>query len=245
MITLAEVFAIAAHIQQRYRSLVLLAAFGQLRFGELVGLRRCHLILPPVRKPNDQEIAAGTDPDKPIDDGMPLLEVERSVSQLDSGEQRTKGPKSAAGVRTVALPTGILPELRHHLAIFAEPGHDGRLFIGPKGATPKRGNFHRLWKKALTGAEISTTALHLHDLRHTGGTMAARTGATLKEIMARLGQPSARAAMIYQHAISERDREIAEALNLMIAEARAAAKDAVEEPCDLGDDAEPGLAPVA
>ncbi|MGH3701399.1 MAG: tyrosine-type recombinase/integrase [Pseudonocardiaceae bacterium] len=244
VITLAEVFAIAAHIQPRYRALVLLAAFGQLRFGELVGLRRSHLTLPPSRKPNAQEIAAGADLGTPIDDGMPLLKVERTVSQLNSGEQRTKGPKSAAGARTVALPAGILPELRHHLAVFAEPGQDGRLFIGPKGATPKRGNFHRVWKKALTGAEISI-ALHLHDLRHTGGTMAARTGATLKEIMARLGQSSARAAMIYQHATSERDKEIAEALNLMIAEARAAAKDTAEEPGDPGGDAGPGLAPVA
>ncbi|MGH3792766.1 MAG: hypothetical protein ACRDQ9_18625 [Pseudonocardiaceae bacterium] len=63
---------------------------------------------------------------------------------------------------------------------------------------------------------------------------------TLQEIMARLGQSSARAAMIYQHATSGRDREIAEALNMMIAEARAAAKDAVGKPSDPG----PGLAPV-
>ena len=149
------------------------------------------------------------------------------MSQLDSGEQRTKGPKSMAGTRTVALPAGILPELRQHLEAFAEPGQDGRLFIGPKGATPKRGNFHRLWRKALESANVSTT-LHLHDLRHTGGTMTARTGATLKEIMARLGQSSTRAAMIYQHATSERDREIAEALNRMIAEARTAAENTTE-----------------
>ncbi|MGB8997487.1 MAG: hypothetical protein WCC65_19540 [Pseudonocardiaceae bacterium] len=74
---------------------------------------------------------------------------------------------------------------------FAEPGSGGQLFIDPRGATPKRGNFHRLWKKALEGAEISAD-LHLHDLRHKDGTMTARTGATLKEIMSRLGQPSPR-----------------------------------------------------
>ncbi|MGB8962185.1 MAG: tyrosine-type recombinase/integrase [Pseudonocardiaceae bacterium] len=80
--------------------------------------------------------------------------------------------------------------------------------MGPRGATPKRGNFHRLWKQALEGAEIGAD-LHLHDLRHTGGTMTARTGAALKEIMSRLGQSSPRAAIIYQHATSERDRKIA------------------------------------
>ncbi|MDQ3762438.1 MAG: site-specific integrase [Actinomycetota bacterium] len=244
VITLTEVFAIAAHIQPRYCALVLIAAFGQLRFGELVALRRDNLILLPARTPNDQEIAAGIDPAELIDDGIPVLKVERSVSQLNSGKQRTKKPKSAAGVRTVALPAGILPELRHHLEVFAEPGPKGRLFVGPKGATPKRGNFHRLWKKALAGAEVHP-ALHLHDLRHTGGTMTARTGATLKEIMARLGQSSARAAMIYQHATSERDREIAAALDLMIAEARAAVEGAAEQSRDRGDDEGLTLPPVA
>ncbi|MBV8996401.1 MAG: tyrosine-type recombinase/integrase family protein [Pseudonocardiales bacterium] len=235
VITLAEVFVIAAHIQPRYRALVLLAAFGQLRFGELVGLHRRHLTLPPPRKPNAQEIAAGIDPERLIDDGIPVLKVERTVSQLDSGEQRTKGPKSVAGTRTVALPAGILPELRHHLEAFAESGQDGRLFIGPKGATPTRGNFHRLWRKALESAHVSTT-LHLHDLRHTGGTLTARTGATLKEIMSRLGQSSTRAAMIYQHATSERDREIAEALNQMIAQARTAAENTTEQLPDADDE---------
>ncbi len=38
--------------------------------------------------------------------------------------------------------------------------------------------------------------------------------------MARLGQSSTRAAMIYQHATDERDQRIAEGLNLMIEAAR-------------------------
>jgi hypothetical protein len=44
--------------------------------------------------------------------------------------------------------------------------------------------------------------------------------------MSRIGHGSARAALIYQHATSERDQRIAEALNLMIEEARAAGEDA-------------------
>jgi len=52
--------------------------------------------------------------------------------------------------------------------------------------------------------------------------LAAQTGATLNEIMARLGQSSTRAAMIYQHATDDRDRQIAKALNLMIEAAREA-----------------------
>jgi hypothetical protein len=43
-----------------------------------------------------------------------------------------------------------------------------------------------------------------------------RTGATTKELMARLGHASPQAAMIYQHAASDRDRSIAEGLTAML-----------------------------
>jgi integrase len=55
--------------------------------------------------------------------------------------------------------------------------------------------------------------LTFHDLRHTGATMAAATGATLAELMARIGHSTPNAALIYQHATSERDHEIAAALS--------------------------------
>ena len=56
--------------------------------------------------------------------------------------------------------------------------------------------------------------LRLHDLRHTGNTtLAAATGASTKELMARMGHASAQAALIYQHATAERDRAIADALS--------------------------------
>lgn len=108
---------------------------------------------------------------------------------------------------------------------YAEAGPEGRLFIGPKGASPRRSSFNRVWKRALHNAGANPV-LHLHDLRHTGGTLAAQTGATLREVMSRIGHGSPRAALIYQHATSERDRRIAEAMDLMIREARAAGEEA-------------------
>jgi hypothetical protein len=47
-----------------------------------------------------------------------------------------------------------------------------------------------------------------------------QTGTTLKEVMARIGHSSTRAAMIYQHATRERDQAIAAALDALIDEAR-------------------------
>lgn len=69
--------------------------------------------------------------------------------------------------------------------------------------------------------------LHLHDLRHTGSTWS-QTGATLKEVMARIGHSSTRAAMIYQHATRERDQAIAAALDALIDEARKSTESDVE-----------------
>jgi hypothetical protein len=57
---------------------------------------------------------------------------------------------------------------------------------------------------------------HFHDLRHTGNNLAAASGASTRELMHRVGHGSMRAALIYQHATGERDREIADALQFRI-----------------------------
>jgi hypothetical protein len=54
--------------------------------------------------------------------------------------------------------------------------------------------------------------LHLHDLRHTGLTFAAATGATTAELIGRAGHASADAALWYQHATRDRDHVLARAL---------------------------------
>ncbi len=59
--------------------------------------------------------------------------------------------------------------------------------------------------------------LRWHDLRHTGAVLAAQTGATLAELMARLGHSTPGAALRYQHAAQGRDMEIAKALSAMVA----------------------------
>ena len=57
---------------------------------------------------------------------------------------------------------------------------------------------------------------HFHDLRHTGNNLAAASGASTRELMHRTGHGSMRAALIYQHATSERNREIAAAFDARI-----------------------------
>ena len=114
-------------------------------------------------------------------------------------------------VRGVGFPELIAPVLRWHLSCFGQDGDDGLVFTGPAGALLRRGNFRRrTWLTALAKAELSP--VHFHDLRHTGNNLTATAGANLRELMARMGHSSTRAALIYLHSTDERQREIADAL---------------------------------
>jgi integrase len=53
---------------------------------------------------------------------------------------------------------------------------------------------------------------HNHDLRHTGNTLTADAGANLRELMERMGHNSTRAALVYLHSTSDRQRTIADAV---------------------------------
>jgi integrase len=62
--------------------------------------------------------------------------------------------------------------------------------------------------------------LHFHDLRHVAATLAAETGAGVKEIMYRIGHSSPQAALRYQHATQRRDRSIADGISRLITQQR-------------------------
>ena len=70
------------------------------------------------------------------------------------------------------------------------------------GAPLVRSNFTVHWTRAR--AEVDLPAVRFHDLRHLSATLAATTGATTRELMARMGHSSPRAALIYQHAAADR-----------------------------------------
>ncbi|MEU5943822.1 hypothetical protein ABZ807_32770, partial [Micromonospora sp. NPDC047548] len=83
----------------------------------------------------------------------------------------------------------------------------------------------QLHRPAATGSAAKVSHLHsnhsasrrTHDLRHTGNTLAAASGASTRELMHPMGHATMRAALIYQHATGERDREIASAMDRRIA----------------------------
>jgi hypothetical protein len=118
-----------------------------------------------------------------------------SVSDTAAETAIDGDPKSRAGARTVAFPADIVSELADHLERFADPTPNGFVFIGPKGGRLRRSNFAEVWYRAR-GA-VGLPELYFHDLGHTGNTMAAAQGASLKELMVRMGHSSPRAALIY------------------------------------------------
>jgi integrase len=201
VIPLPTLLELLDQVPPRYRGLVLLATFASLRFGELAGLRRGHVDL----------------------DGC-AVRVVMSTAETDGGMLIDDDPKSRAGRRRVAFPKEITPELRWHLECFAQAGDDGLVFIGPKGGRLRRSTFRRIWTKARNA--VGLPDLHFHDLRHTGNTMAAGQGASLRELMERMGHSSSRAALIYQHATQERDEAIAAGMGKLLRQARRKAKTA-------------------
>lgn len=90
-----RMIALSELVAPRFRALVLLAAFTGLRWGELVAVRRC-----------DLDLDAGT------------VRISRKFAELRDGRRVAGPPKSAAGVRVVALPAMLVDAVKRHLAEF-------------------------------------------------------------------------------------------------------------------------------
>jgi integrase len=82
-----------------------------------------------------------------------------------------------------------------------------------------------VWVPTL--AKLGLTDVHFHDLRHAGNDLAA-SGATLRELMARMGHSTTRAALIYLHDSDDRQRKIAESLDALLREQLASGSPADE-----------------
>lgn len=208
--SLAELAAIVEHMPERYRLAILLMSWCALRFGEMAELRR-----------------------QDVDLRRNLLRIRRGVVLVDR-QRIVDTPKSSAGIRDVAIPPHLIPLVREHLEKHAERGTAGLLFPAAHGGHLSQSTLNgkpgrrrivkgRIVNESATGFCRAREAagrpdLRLHDLRHTGAVLAAQTGATLAELMARLGHSTPAAAMRYQHAARDRDTAIAAALSRLAGE---------------------------
>jgi integrase len=199
--TLPELTKIVETLPSRYNALILLAAWCGLRFGELTELRR-----------RDVDLTTG------------VLQVDRAWILVD-GEHIIGDPKTEAGKRTVHVPPHLIPSLTVHLRKHVGRSAEALLFPAAHGdGHMLRSTLYKVWDRARK--EAGRPDLRFHDLRHTGATLAAATGATLADLMARMGHSTPGAAMIYQHSVSDRDKAIAAALSAMVSADNAAESNA-------------------
>ena len=183
--TLGELEVLLEKIPAPYRALVLIGAWCGLRFGEVSELRR-----------KDVDLKAKT------------IHVKRGVVRV--GKEVTVGkPKNIAGVRDIAVPPHLLPILEQHLKEHVALGREALLFPSVKDPDVQvhTNTLRRHWLKARLAA--GRPDLRVHDLRHTGAVLAAQSGATLAELMARIGHSTPQMALRYQHVARGRDTEIA------------------------------------
>ena len=103
----------------------------------------------------------------------------------------------------------IAPDLRKHLD--ALPSGAQLAFTSPEGTALANTNFRRrVWGPALVA--VGLEGVHIHGLRHTGNQFTADAGANPRELMARMGHDSPRAALIYMHSSDRRQRALADAV---------------------------------
>lgn len=186
--TLDELAIITKEMPPRLQPMILLASWCAMRFGELTELRRMDLDM------SDE-----------------VIRVRRGVVRVNGGSFRVTTPKSDAGVRDVSVPPHLLPALEDHLSKHVGKERDALLFPAKNGNHLAPATLNRHFYKAREKA--NRPDLRFHDLRHSGAVLAAATGATLAELMGRLGHSTPAAAMRYQHAAQGRDREIAALLS--------------------------------
>ena len=185
--SVAELEVLVTNMPEKYRVMTLLASWCGLRFGELTELRR-----------SDIDLKNG------------LIHIRRGVVRV-GGETIVGTPKSAAGHRDVYVPPHLMPMVKAHLEKNVN-GRDGLLFPGADGTSHLAPS--TLYKSFYRARDLAGRPdLRWHDLRHTGATLAASTGATLADLMGRLGHSTPGAALRYQHAGLARDALLAAKLS--------------------------------
>lgn len=201
----AELDSIIEHMDPRYKGMAVVAAAGGLRMGEIRALRKEDITILYIKDDNNNDTddidGVVVSIKKSVVEAKKSLE-QRKKDQLTKGKHTAiasveKDPKTATSVRVVPIYGRDGLTLAEHVL-----GLDDGSYVWTAATDPtKPANYATvsgLWQSACKKAGCPN--IKFHALRHYAGTrFAQRTGATLKEIMDRLGHTSVSAAMRYQH----------------------------------------------
>jgi integrase len=186
LLTLEEAQVLYIAMPEHIRVAVLLAAWGTLRRGEVLGLQRGD-----VNVENCSVV------------------IKRSLVEPSNGIL-AYGPTKNGDQRTIHFSELEMTLIEAHLAAFVGPEPEAPLFTGRTGGALRPGSFWHMWDKARKSTGI--TGYHFHDLRHYAATTFSAAGASTRELMDRGGWRSTAIAVRYQHATSQRDAELAKSL---------------------------------
>jgi len=220
-LTPPQVAQLVTEMPEPYRLLVDVLAYGGLRFGEAVALRRhrCDLL-------NGRLIVAES-----------ASEVEGRLIFGDTKSHRQ---------RSVTLPRTVVSALRAHLAEHVPADRNSLVFTAPAGGPLRYGNFlHRAWRPAVK--RLGQEGITPHVLRHTSATLLIAAGASVKDVQAHLGHADGAVTLnIYSAVLDGRADDLAAKLDVLHEQGqRAAIKDAsgtqVAREGDEGDDDPPAV----
>jgi integrase len=163
-----EVARLAECIGAAYGLLVMVAAYGGPRFGELAALRR-----------RDVDLLQRE----------PRLHIRRSVTEVDG--RSIMGSRKSGRDRVVTLPApfrSLLQDFMSDRGIIDEP--DGLVFSASDVSALRRSKFYRrIYKPAVRAAGLPES-LRFHDLCHTCAALSVAAGAHALVIKERLGHAS-------------------------------------------------------
>lgn len=194
--TPAQVTQIVDSIDPRYRTLVLVAAYTGLRWGEATGLR-----------PGKLDLLHRT------------ISVDEQLTEV-KGKLAFGPPKTQNSIRTVSIPGPLVAKLEAHMAEFSS---NDLVFTAPNGGPLRRNQFtRRVWHPALRRAGIP--GYTFHTLRHTAVTIAIDIGFTAEQLTEWIGHSSISTTYDrYGHLFPRKREAIADRMGEVLAAAEAEA----------------------
>lgn len=152
-----EVERLAAELPDRDRALVLVGAYGGLRWGEAAGLRR-----------------------RDIDPLRSRIRVEGTAVQLGGTITLDNEPKTRRSKRSVPIARSVMRRIQHHLDENVDPAPDSLVFTAPCG-----GPLFRAWSQntlAPAARRAHLEGITFHGLRHSFVAIMVAAGCNVREV---------------------------------------------------------------
>ena len=146
----------------RYKALVLVGAYGGLRWGEAAGLTRAH-----------------------VNVSRSCLLVNSTAVEIGGKITLGNEPKTRRSKRTVPIAHSVMRWIEDHLESHVAPEGDALVFTAPQGGPLFRSTFSRdVWQSAAREANLP--GVTFHTLRHSFVAILVAAGCNVREVLSGL-----------------------------------------------------------